>query len=119
MTGKFEMASISILARLKPIPDLLRIDREIGVPYLALPRLLNSQAWSRRVELPWTLTEIGPTSAVTILDVGSGVSSLPVFLARNGARVISVDPKPANLPNEERITRIRAALPNLPFRDHS
>lgn len=119
MRTEFEIGSLAALRSTNPEPELMRIDHEIGKPYLSNPRIYNSQAWSRRLELPWVLERIGPPRGLRILDVGSGVSALPVLLARRGAKVFSVDPAPAAKGKEERLTVVKGALPRLPFPDES
>lgn len=105
------------LKRVKPISELLDIDREIGIPYVFDSRLFNSQAWSRKLELPWVVSCIGPPEDLSVLDVGSGASALPIFLSRHGARVVSVDPESVRGLPDGSVSRVRAALPHLPFRD--
>jgi len=115
---KLLIGSQSLLASIGSPPELLAIDEEIGHPLMTDPLLWNSQAWSRRLEIPWVLREIGQLENLTILDVGSGASAMPIYLARHGAAVTSIDPDiPSGLPGG--VGRIRAALPRLPFRDGS
>lgn len=113
---KLVIGSQTQFASIGGMPELLEIDQEIGRPHMTKPLMWNSQAWSRRLEIPWVIGEIGQLEGVSILDVGSGMSSMPIYLARHGAKVISVDPEiPAGLPDGVR--RIRAAVPLLPFKD--
>jgi len=110
------VGSRSDLESVGRIPELLEIDKEIGRPVIAEPLVYNSQTWSRLLELPWIIRQLGPLGSLSVLDVGSGVSALPIYLARHGAKVISIDPEvPPGLPAG--VTRVRAALPHLPFRD--
>ncbi len=113
------VASKSILDETKRIPELFLIDREIGRPYLKEPVIYGSQAWSRQLELPWAIEQIGPSKGLMILDVGSGASALPIYLARQGAMVVSVDPEMLVELPDGRVRRIKAGLPTLPFRDDS
>src|SRR5207247_4617471 len=92
MAFEIEIATLSALTRTPGVHELLTIDRMIGKPYLEVPRIYNSQAWSRRLELPWAIARLEPVSGSSILDVGSGDSALPIYLARRGAQVTSVDP---------------------------
>ena len=114
---EIEFATPESLSHIAPVPELLLIDRQIGKPYLALPRILNSQAWSRRMELPWTVSHVGPVDNKSVLDVGSGISALPSFFSLKGARVVAVDPLTGRVLQDERISRVKAALPMLPFVD--
>jgi SAM-dependent methyltransferase len=106
------------LDRFPTLPEFLSIDREIGKPYMEQPLLYNSQAWSRRLELPWAAQRILTSGAHSVLDVGSGDSALPIFLQRSGMQVVSVDPV---IPDHLRraVGVARAGLPYLPFRDAS
>lgn len=45
----------------------------------------------RAFEYPWVLREIGDPRGRAILDIGAGVSPLPLMLAEKGASVITVD----------------------------
>lgn len=107
------------LRAVRSIPELRDIDREIGEPYIRSPPIFNSEAWSRRLELPWVVGKIGPPHGKAILDVGSGASALPIYLARQGATVVSVDPSPPSRRRGSETHRVQAALPRLPFRDRS
>jgi len=117
LSAQILIGSESNLRKIKPVPELLDIDREIGMPYALDSRLFNSQAWSRRLELPWVVSCISPVEGLSVLDVGSGASALPIFLSRHGASVISVDPETLRGLPDNSVSRIRAALPHLPFRD--
>jgi SAM-dependent methyltransferase len=112
------VGSRSDLESVGRVPELLEIDREIDRPIFAEPLVYNSQTWSRLLELPWIIRRLGPPSGLSVLDVGSGVSALPIYLARHGAKVISVDPQ-VSLGLPAGVIRVRAALPHLPFRDTS
>ncbi|MHA7646448.1 class I SAM-dependent methyltransferase [Nitrosopumilus sp. S4] len=46
----------------------------------------------RRAEYPWAVENANLTENMKILDVGSGVSLFPVYLASKGHDVISIDP---------------------------
>lgn len=48
----------------------------------------------RAFEYPWIVTEMGDISGKTVLDVGAGVSPLPIFLAEQGAKVVTIDNSP-------------------------
>ena len=114
-----EIGSRRALDEVGELPELLEIDREINRPYMTDPPLFNSQAWSRRLEIPWVIKEVGEPEGLSILDVGSGTSALPVFLGRRGARVVSVDPEVFHgLPGDMTVRAV-AALPRLPFKDAS
>jgi len=45
----------------------------------------------RRAEYPWALSKADLDRSMKILDIGSGVSLLPIYLASNGHEVTSVD----------------------------
>lgn len=45
----------------------------------------------RTFEYPWLLTSIGDVESRKILDIGAGVSPLPVALSKAGAYVVTVD----------------------------
>jgi homopolymeric O-antigen transport system ATP-binding protein len=45
----------------------------------------------RAVEYPWIFVETGSVFGKRILDIGAGVSPLPIFLAESGAWVVTVD----------------------------
>ncbi len=115
----FRVAALEDVRHLEPIPELEEIDRAIDRPYIQEPRIYSSQAWSRRVEYPWVLENIGPLEGKTVLDVGPGYSPLPILLARRGARVVAVDPQPFPEFRAEGIRLVGAGLPRLPFRDRS
>ncbi len=119
ITSELAIASVASLANVPPEPELLAIDREIGLPYRRDPIVYNSQAWSRRLELPWAVQQLGPVDGLRILDVGSGASALPVLLARRGARVTSVDPVPRRTGPWTNPALVKAGLPRLPFRDEA
>jgi len=113
------IGSKSALSNIKEIPELLDIDKEIGRPYIKDPLMFNSQAWSRRLELPWVVEHIGLVDGLKILDVGSGVSALPIYLRRRNADVVSVDiDVPRGLPDGD-VSRVKSAIPRLPFKDGS
>ncbi len=117
LVSEIIIGSESDLKAIENVPELLEIDQEIGKPYINQPLLFNSQAWSRKLELPWAINKIGQPNGLSVLDVGSGASPLPFFLERRGASVVSIDPEiPPDLPNNS-ISRVRAALPQLPFRN--
>src|SRR2546428_7728809 len=98
-----------------PAPDLLSIEGEFDRLYKA-PPFYNSLTWSRRLELPWVLEQIGAPSNLTVLDIGSGISALPIYLSRHGAKVVSVDPeRPPDLPART-VATARAMVSRLAFR---
>jgi SAM-dependent methyltransferase len=119
MRAEIEIGSKSLLDHTRAEPELLQIDRELDVPYLRVPTMFNSEAWSRKLELPWIIARIGNPAELDVLDVGSGGSALPVLLARRGARVVSLDPKLLGIPNVKGLSRVKGGLPMLPFRDKS
>ncbi len=45
----------------------------------------------RLFEYPWIITQLGDLLNKRILDIGAGVSPLPLLLAEHGAKVITVD----------------------------
>lgn len=45
----------------------------------------------RAFEYPWVFTEIGNGVGKSVLDIGAGVSPLPLLLAQGGQRVVTVD----------------------------
>ena len=49
---------------------------------------------SRAIEYPWFAERLRRCSQKRILDVGAGVSVLPIWLASHGAKVITVDSHP-------------------------
>lgn len=48
----------------------------------------------RCIEYPWIAAHLPPTRSLRILDAGSGVSPLPLLLAKLGHLVVTVDPHP-------------------------
>jgi len=107
------------MERVRKVPELLAIDEEINRPYMTNPMMYNSQAWSRKLELPWVIAHIDQIKGSSILDVGSGFSSLPIFLSRKDANIVAIDPRSVRVLPDEKVIRIKAALPKLPFRDES
>ncbi|MFA5054296.1 MAG: methyltransferase domain-containing protein [Parcubacteria group bacterium] len=73
-----------------------KIDTEIGLWYARHLGLTASEHWSRRFELPWAFCEALPITGKSCLDVGSGFSPLPVLLADNCRRALSLDIKPSS-----------------------
>lgn len=116
MPHELVIGSRRVLGAEPPVSELLSIDHEIGHPYLTRAGLYNSEAWSRKLELPWVIARIGPARGLRILDVGPGFSALPIYLHRHGARVVSADPQMSTV-HRDGPSRVRAALPRLPFRD--
>ena len=55
----------------------------------------------RVYEYPWIIEHIQTIKDKTFLDIGAGVSPLPIFLAECGARIITVD-NSANIRNLEK-----------------
>ena len=53
-----------------------------------------SKQTSRAFEGPWILSQIGSVPSMPILDIGAGVSPLPLFLAEEGSKVVTVDHSP-------------------------
>ncbi len=113
------MGSRQMVDQTEEIDELLEIDREIGKPYMKEPLIYSSQAWSRRLELPWVIKQVGQPDSMRILDVGSGFSALPIYFARHGAEVVSVDPVRLQELQRRSVTLVRGALPKLPFPDSS
>lgn len=72
------------------------IDGKIGIWYAPYLSLTASEHWSRRFELPWAFCEALPITGKSCLDVGSGFSPLPVLLADNCRRLVSLDIEPSN-----------------------
>ena len=50
-----------------------------------------SRHTSRLFEYPWLTRQIADVHGKRILDIGTGVSSLPIFLANEGATIVTVD----------------------------
>jgi ubiquinone/menaquinone biosynthesis C-methylase UbiE len=113
------VGSQSDLAATARIPELLAIDKEIGHPAMMNPLVYNSEAWSRRLELPWAIGAMRPFEGISMLDVGSGASPLPFYLSRHGANVVSVDPEVMRDLPRDGARRVQCALPRLPFREAS
>jgi len=96
--------------------ELLEVDKEITAT-VNVSSLVGSQRppqgfypsqhWSRVYEYPWAiehLTEsLGAIKGKKILDIGSGISPLPVYLARHGAEVTCIDTHPVGLPGVKSI----------------
>ena len=96
--------------------ELLEVDKEITAT-VNVSSLVGSQRppqgfypsqhWSRVFEYPWAierLTEsLGSIEGKKILDIGSGISPLPVYLARHGAEVTCIDTHPVGLPGVKSI----------------
>ena len=53
-----------------------------------------SKQVSRAFEYPWVMDQLGCLPETTVLDVGAGISPLPLLLAELGAKVITVDHSP-------------------------
>ena len=53
-----------------------------------------SKQVSRAFEYPWVIDQLGCLPETTVLDVGAGISPLPLLLAELGAKVITVDHSP-------------------------
>jgi hypothetical protein len=53
-----------------------------------------SRQVSRAFEYPWVAAALEETSPLPVLDIGTGVSPLPVYLARRGRPVVTVDNSP-------------------------
>jgi hypothetical protein len=75
--------------------ELLEIDKEVGVLYAPRLGLRPSEHWSRVVELPWAVDSAQPLSEMDCLDIGSGFSPLPVYLARHAGSVTCIDTSPS------------------------
>lgn len=50
-----------------------------------------SRQCARAFEQPWVLEQIGKPLFKPVLDIGAGVSPLPILLAQRGIRVVTVD----------------------------
>lgn len=48
----------------------------------------------RTLEYPWIASRLTDSGGMRLLDVGAGVAALPLWLARQGAHVETVDPHP-------------------------
>jgi len=72
------------------------IDGKIGIWYAPHLELTASQHWSRKFELPWAFCEALPITGASCLDIGSGFSPLPVLLADNCRRLLSLDIEPSS-----------------------
>ncbi len=53
-----------------------------------------SKQASRGLEYPWVVDQLGRLPAKPILDIGTGISPLPIRLAELGGRVVTVDSSP-------------------------
>jgi len=49
---------------------------------------------ARSFEYPYIINEIGTIAGKKVLDIGAGLSPLPLFLAKSGASVVTVDNSP-------------------------
>ena len=96
--------------------ELLEIDKEIAAKVdmsTVLPSqrppagYLPSRHWSRIFELPWCAEAIchrlDSVDGAKVLDVGSGISPLPTYLARHGMQVTCLDVHPVKLPGVKTI----------------
>lgn len=59
----------------------------------------------RSVEYPWILDALGSVSGKRILDIGAGISPIPLALAEAGALVTTVDHSPTSLSSIDHIRR--------------
>lgn len=73
-----------------PTPALLADLVGIGRKHLGF----FPQTIIRTLEYPWLAARLSAAGGLRILEVGAGVSPLPLFLARIGAEVTTVDPHP-------------------------
>ena len=77
------------LAR-SPLPDLL-----LELVCLARDHFgWFSRHAPRTFEYPWVVAEMGDIPGKRILDIGAGISPLPLLLAGHGAQVVTVDNSP-------------------------
>jgi len=51
-----------------------------------------SKTKKRPFEYPWIIKQITSLNKKQILDIGAGVSPLPIYLAEKGAQIVTVDP---------------------------
>ncbi len=56
---------------------------------------------SRAFEYPWVLGQLGENPRGPVLDIGAGISPLPICLAMRGAQVVTVDHSPVVRSPEE------------------
>lgn len=73
-----------------PFPELLKSLVDLSRSHFGW----FSKCPSRVFEYPWLFSEIGSAVDRRILDIGAGVSPLPLLLAEHGARVVTVDNSP-------------------------
>ena len=50
-----------------------------------------TKQFSRAIEYPWIVTQCGNVGSLNVVDIGTGCSPLPLYFAREGANVITVD----------------------------
>lgn len=87
--GEYDIGEEGLSAALgkSPTPELL----------LELVRLSRERfGWftrqeTRAVEIPWIVSAAGEVAGMSVLDIGAGVSPLPLYLAQKGAAVTTVD----------------------------
>jgi len=78
--------------------NLTKMDYDIGDNELKLIKISTenlgwySQTLTRTFEYPWIIKQITSLNNKLILDVGAGVSPLPIYLAERGAQIVTVDP---------------------------
>lgn len=90
-----------------PRHDIARTDLDWALARVSEPDMLRdlvavgrerfgwfSRQVSRAFEYPWVAAALADTSRLPVLDIGTGVSPLPVYLARRGAAVVTVDHSP-------------------------
>lgn len=96
--------------------ELLEIDKEIArvvdmitvLPSQKPPAgYLPSRHWSRIYEIPWCVESVchrlDSIGGAKVLDIGSGISPLPTYLARHGMEVTCLDTHPVKLPGVKTI----------------
>lgn len=71
-------------------PDLLRILVDLSRAYLGF----FTSHFPRSLEYPWLLHQLAGLPPVSLLDIGAGVSPVPLFLAEAGHAVTTVDSHP-------------------------
>lgn len=64
--------------------------------FVYVRRRLGYDHWSRLWEYPWAVLSANLEPGMRVLDVGSGGSAFPLFLALDGYRVHSADPSLAD-----------------------
>jgi SAM-dependent methyltransferase len=82
--------ALAVAIDASPFPQLLKALVHLSRGYFGW----FSKCPSRAFEYPWLFNEIGGVANKSVLDIGAGVSPLPLLLAKHGARVVTVDNSP-------------------------